>query len=124
MEYTRAIYYKDGTSETITPAEEQGIKQRLLAGDKFIEFQGEFISADTVARMGKHHATETINKLEQNEADMELLSSGHQKLYKQKRELIKEKVMKRADREKTKQLPEFDDGPDYYLNEHGEKMYS
>ena len=124
MKYTRAIYYKDGTSNTITEQEEQAIKQRLLNGDKFIEFQGEFISADTVARIGKHHATTTINKINQSEQDMSLLSSGNQKLYKKKRELLKEKVINKAKSDQVKQLPEHEDGPDYYLNEHGEKMYS
>ena len=124
MKYTRAIYYKDGSSETITPEEEQAIKQRLIAGDKFIEFQGEFISADTVARMGKHHATETMHKLNRSDVDMELLKSGNGKLLKQRRELIKERVVKRKEREKVKQLPEYEDGPAYYLDENGEKMYS
>lgn len=104
MKYTRAIYYKDGTSDTLTKAEEAGIKERLLAGDKFIEFQGEFISADTVARIGKHHATSKVQDLNNKEVDFELLKSGRHDLHKKRRELIKAKAIASVNRGRPKIL--------------------
>lgn len=124
MKNTKAIYYKDGSSTPITEQEALSIKERLLAGDKFIEFQGEFISADTVARIGRHHATATMKKINDNELDMAMLQSGRQDLYRKKRELLKERVINKTKEDKIKQLPEPKDGPDYYLDKYGEKVYS
>jgi hypothetical protein len=100
-EYTRAIFFKDGNCLTITPEEEEGIKTGLRAGGKWIEVQGEFISADNVARVGSHHATTYMDRLEKYQDATEL---------------------KLKEGEKTKIVIAE---PDFYIDEHtGEKMYS
>jgi len=69
MNYEKAIYFKDGKCLTITRGEADGIISGLQSGGRWIDVQGELISADTIARVGTHHATAHIKKMA--EADSE-----------------------------------------------------
>lgn len=98
-EYTRAIFFKDGASLTITPQEEKTIKAGLLAGGKWVDVQNEFISADNIARIGSHHATAYMEKIEQYQKETD----------------------KKIEGSKIKQIEEAD----YYIDKNtGEKMYT
>ena len=110
-EYTRAIFFKDGKCLTITPKEEETIKTGLRAGAKWIDVQNEFISADSVSRIGSHHATAHMEKLEQ---------------YQEKTDLkIKDSETKRIGERIIDEDAKIWNEPDYYIDKHtGEKMYS
>jgi hypothetical protein len=99
MLYPKVIKMIGGENITITEDEFQAIKKELkIKPTGFIEVQGELINKISIAKVGNHHATAFMEKIE-----------GHQK----------ETDLKiKAD--ETKRIEE----PDYYLNEYGEKMYS
>jgi hypothetical protein len=127
MQFTKAIYYKDGQCLTITDHESEAIKQRLLAGDKFVEVQGDFISADNIARIGSHHATYQIHKQEQANLETTMKLEGRdeelEQLYEARKRLALSSVGKESKEAKSIVAKGYDE-PDYYLTENGDKMYS
>jgi len=129
MQYTRSIYFKDGQNLTITEIESEAIKERIKAGDKFIEVQRNFISVDNIARIGQHSSTAQIKKLQEADEDMKLMLSGNYALLEKKRRLKEQKSIEHCQKEEFPPLlesPEEDKGsPDFYLDkETGEKVYS
>ena len=106
MKFTKAIYFKDGKSLTITEQEVLAAKERLLDGDRWIEVQGNFISADNVARIGQHESTTEIKKWNETNLDRSLIAGGRQDLVDAKRKLIKEKTLNayRSENEMLKKL--------------------
>ena len=40
------------------------IKQRLIAGDKWLEVQGDLISHDNIARVGRHESTDFLKRID------------------------------------------------------------
>jgi len=55
--YSRAIHFKNGDVLTITEDELRAVQVAILQGNRWFMVQGELISADTIARVGSHHAT-------------------------------------------------------------------
>jgi len=130
MNYNRAIFFKDGNVITITDKEAYAVKTRLLAGDRFVEVQGNLISADNVARVGDHVMSAENKRIENASIETSMLIAGKDEQVKKLRDLRKKLSMKSIQMEKEEllELPvakEEDDGaPMYYLSEYGEKLYS
>lgn len=101
MIYTKAIFLMSGEVITITPDEENLIKSTLKAGAEWIEVQGNLINAKSVSKVGDHHATAYMKKIEDHQEETNLK--------------IKESEIKKIGYVE----------PDYYIDKHtGEKMYS
>jgi len=107
--FTRAIFFKNGECLTITEQECEAVKFRLLAGDKFVEVQGNLISADTVARVGEHSATARMKKTEQATIENELLLSGREDIVLARKEKEKEIAIENIAKEKTLVGKEYED---------------
>jgi hypothetical protein len=148
MNFTKAIYFKDGKCLTITEKEAEGIIAGLNAGGKWVSVQGEFISADNIARIGNHTATAQIKSLEKSQAETEMKVLGKGSLVELKKEEEKKIAIDNALKEKRIMIgKEYEDWvktevkeienkpqtseeamngePMYYIDkETGEKMYS
>jgi hypothetical protein len=74
--YTRAIHFKNGDILTITEKELIAIQTAILQGKRWVIVQGELISADTIARIGNHHASAEIALREQANEERALLIAG------------------------------------------------
>lgn len=102
MNYPRVIKLIGGEDIIITEDEFQAIKKELqIKPTGFIEVQGELINKTSIAKIGNHHATAQMNKIEgiQEKTDLKIKTS---------------EVKRIAYNE-----------PDYYIDKHtGEKMYS
>ena len=100
MEYPKAIYLMTNEVITITLEEEAKIKQDLVSGAEWIQVQGNLINAKSVSKIGDHHATAEINRIEGMQEKTNLKLKG----------------------EETKKIEYVE--PDYYIDKHtGEKMY-
>ena len=62
---------------TITLDEEVKIKRDLMDGVGWIQVQGNLINAKSVSKVGVHHATEYVNRLEksQEKTDVKIADS-------------------------------------------------
>lgn len=137
-----------GTQTLITEDQMNNIKTLIAKGAEFIPIGNDLVNVKSIARIGTHHATSQIKKIENNMLDIRLIESGRGDLVDRKRKLIKEKTVKQAiEREKYfmekvrlgdpealqayMELPEPPKPPEcgedgigcYYLHE-GEKIYS
>lgn len=138
-----------GTQTLITQKQMEFIKKMIENGAEFIPIGNDLINVKSISRIGTHHATYQLKKIEENMTDVKLVEAGRFDLVDRRRKLIKEKTIKKAlhkqdnfiDKVKNgddealriyMDLPEEpkvsgiipSDGGDYYLNEAGEKMYS
>lgn len=129
MNLSRAIYYKDGRQLVVTEKEAEAVKARLLAGDKFIEVGGDFISADNIARVGSHAMTAEREKVKQADFERQMLSAGRIEEVEKLRAMKKKMAIEATTKEEMLALPMSEDQeengePMFYLNEFGEKIYS
>lgn len=86
---------------TITQEEETQVKKDLLAGAEWIQVQGNLINTKSIAKVGSHHATAFMEKIEG----------------------VQEKTDLKIKADDTKKLDWVE--PDHYIDAHtGEKMYS
>jgi hypothetical protein len=90
--YTRAIYFKNGDSLIITADELRGVQNAILQGNRWILVQGELISADTVARVGSHHATVEMAVRDQADEDRRLIMAGKENEVDERRRLEAEET--------------------------------
>lgn len=74
--YTRAIHFKNGETLTITDGELTASKNAILKGHRWIVVQGELISADTIARIGSHHATAEMAVRDRASSERVLIMAG------------------------------------------------
>lgn len=101
MNYTKAIFLMSGEIITITVEEEKLIKSNLKSGAEWIEVQGNLINAKSVSKVGDHHATAYMKKIEDHQEETNL----------------------KIKQDETKKLSYTE--PDFYIDPHtGEKMYS
>lgn len=129
MNYTRAIFFKDGKTLTITDQEYQGIFKALAERVEWIEVQGNLISKDTIARLGNHEATAQMKKTQEANLERKLILEGQSDLVDMRRKLIEKKSIEHCQKEEFPVLlenPEEDYGSSmFYLDKKtGEKMYS
>ena len=131
MMYTKAVFFKDGKHLTLTEQEAEGLKGRLIAGDRFVEVQGNFISADNIARIGNHEMSAEIKRVQSADVERSLLLEGKNEEVGKIRELKKSIAVRNhfKEREYLPELPmseEEDARGDkmYYIGEGGQKMYS
>jgi hypothetical protein len=82
MNYPKAIYLMTNEVITITIEEEKAIKENLKAGAEWIEVQGNLINAKSVSKVGNHHATDYMEKIEgvQTKTDLKIKESEIKKL--------------------------------------------
>ena len=105
-EYKRAILLISGEVITITEDEEKQVKKMVLDGSEWIEVQNELINARYISKIGSHHATAYLKKVEiyQNETD---------------------KKLRDGERPKLDKPDSYLGEPDFYRDpETGEKIYS
>lgn len=101
MNYPKAIFLMSGEVITITLDEEKQIKSSLMSGAEWINVQGELINSKSISKVGNHHATSYIQRIEEHQKETDMKMETHD----------------------TKKL-EYTE-PDYYIDKHtGEKMYS
>lgn len=93
--YTRAIHFKNGDILTITEDELIASKNAILKGNRWIVVQGELISADTIARIGSHHATAEIAMRDRANEDRKLLLAGRGDVVDERRRLEAEATARR-----------------------------
>ena len=135
--YTRAIYFKNGDTKTITEKEFEAVKNHILAEKKWVQVQGALISIDTIARVDSHHDTAMQQKRFESTSEMVMISEGKGQLVDERRKLAQKLAIENAiagnkkmiEELEKKSLPmsckESENGDaEYYLNEFGEKMYS
>ena len=100
MNYLKAIFLMNGEVITITEEECKNIQKVLTERPQgFLTVQGEMINKSSIVKVGSHHATAFIKKIDnyQKETDLKLKDG------------------------ETLKLAE----PDYYIDEKtGEKMYA
>lgn len=120
MNFTKAIYFKDGKCLTITEDEAENIVAGLNAGGKWVDVQGEFISADNIARIGNHTSTTDIKKIKTSQSETEMKIAGKGDLIELKKADEEKKAIESALKEKKVMIGE----PAYYIDENGEKIYS
>jgi hypothetical protein len=146
---THKVEFFSGGSTLLTEGQAEAIKEQLKKGAEFINIGNDLVNVKSISRIGTHHATNQIRKVEENMMDIKLVEAGRYDLVDKKRELIKAKTIKHSiDKDRDfvdkvrlgnpealrvyMELPEApkvsgviqSDGGDYYLNEAGEKMYS
>ena len=123
MKYTKSIYFKDGSSKTITDEEAKKIKDLLLQGNDWISVQGAFISKDTIARIDDHHATADIKKWNESDLDRKLIGAGRSDLVEARRQIVKDKTMNahRTEDEMMKKLIAGDPEAIRYYNNQPDK---
>lgn len=129
MNLSRAIYYKDGRQLVVTEQEAEAVKASLLAGDKFVEVGGDFISADNIARIGSHTMTAEREKFKQADVERQMLSAGRIEEVEKLRAMKKKMAIEATTKEEMLALPmseeqEENGEPMFYLNEYEEKVYS
>lgn len=101
MNYPKAIFLMSGEVITITIEEEKLIKSNLKTGAEWIEVQGNLINAKSISKVGDHHATTYMKKIEDHQEETNL----------------------KIKQEKTKRIAYVE--PDFYIDKNtGEKMYS
>lgn len=142
---TKAIYFKDGSSLAISKKEAEDIIFCMKNGDKFVEFQSEFVSIDSISRIGRHKTSADVKKYNESTVEMNLLQSGRKDLVEEKKRITKERAIEKKSKDNVligndyinwveqskdiKELPQSNDEamrgePAYYLDKNGEKMYS
>jgi hypothetical protein len=101
MDYTKAIFLMSGEVITITDKQEIDVRAQLSQGAEWISIEGQLINTKAIAKIGSHHATSYLKKLEINQGKTDL----------------------KIKMDETKKLDWAE--PDYYIDKHtGEKMYS
>lgn len=128
--YTRAIHFKNGDILTITEQELIASKEAILKGNRWIVVQGDLISADTIARIGSHHATAEIAVRDHANEERKLMMAGQGDLVDKRRKLVAQAAIKHHEisqnklLERTKkprsELPEIM----HWKDENGELHYS
>ena len=146
---THKIQFFSGDSILLTEGQAEAIKKLIIKGSDFIPIGNDLVNVKSIAKIGTHHATNQIRRVQENMTDIKLVEAGRRDLVDKRRELIKAKTIKHSidkDRNFSDKvrigdpealrvymgLPEdikdsgvvSSDGGDYYLNEAGEKMYS
>jgi hypothetical protein len=92
--YTRAIHYKNGDILTITEEELIAIQDAILKGNRWVRVQGEMVSADTIARIGSHHATAEIALRDYANEERALEMIGQSDVVDKRREFLTEAAIK------------------------------
>lgn len=139
-----------GTQTLITQKQMEFIKKMIENGAEFIPIGNDLINVKSISRIGTHHATNQIRKVEENMLDIKLAEAGRFDLIDQKRKLIKEKTvntikrfngnvveklkagdpeairryMNMPDREPAKIETGEDSIGNFYIGESGDKIYS
>lgn len=72
MIYSKAIFLMSGEVITITEEDEKKIKQSLIDGAEWIGVQNELINAKSIAKIGNHHATAQMKRLEKYQEETNL----------------------------------------------------
>lgn len=72
MNYTKAIYLMSGEVITITEVQEQTVKKLLAAGAEWVDIEGQFINSKSIAKIGSHHVTVEMKRLEKYQAETDL----------------------------------------------------
>lgn len=101
MIYSKALFLMSGEAITITESEEKKIQETLIGGAEWVHVQGNLINSKSISKVGNHHATAEINRIEeqQKETNLKILEPSVKKIEYQE--------------------------PDFYIDSHtGEKMYS
>ncbi len=119
---TRAIYFKDGKSLTVTEEEFYEVKKKILAGAKHVHVQNTLISTDNIARVGSHDGTaEMIRREEGNEHvglphDAKLLEVRRTRKMLEPIRIEDSQGMTADEDERGNAM--------YWVDENGQKMYS
>lgn len=130
-----------GTQTLITQKQMEFIKKMIENGAEFIPIGNDLINVKSISRIGTHHATNQIRKVEENMLDIKLAEAGRFDLIDQKRKLIKEKTVNTIKRfngdvvEKLKagdpeairrymNMPDREPAGNFYIGESGDKIYS
>lgn len=145
---THKIEFFSGGSTLLTEGQANAIKEQLKKGAEFINVGNDLVNVKSISRIGTHHATSQIKKIDKNMLDISLIEAGRGDLVDRKRKLIKEKTVKQAiEREKyfmekvrlgdhealkaymelpepPKQVETGEDGTGCYYIHAGEKIYS
>lgn len=131
MNFSKAIYTKNGDVVTLTESEAVGVMNALAQGQKWVVVQGEMYSTDTIARVGNHESSAQIKKVSEADMERKLELSGRRDLVDARRLLAKKMTVQRVLKEEDEllQLPmsaeESENGDsEYYLDQFGQKMYS
>jgi hypothetical protein len=100
--YTRAIHFKNGDILTITEDELKAVQKAILGGNRWVRVQGELISADTIARIGNHHATAEIAVREEANNERNLILRGHSDLVDKRRKSLADATFNRHSNHRAK----------------------
>lgn len=148
--YTHKIQFFSGDSILISEKQAESIKEAITRGVEMIPIGNDLVNVKSISRIGTHHATNQIRKVEENMLDIKLAEAGRFDLIDQKRKLIKEKTVNTIKRfngnvvEKLKagdpeairrymNMPDMEPakietGKDsignFYIGESGDKIYS
>lgn len=148
--YTHKIQFFSGDSILISEKQAESIKEAITRGVEMIPIGNDLVNVKSISRIGTHHATNQIRKVEENILDIKLAEAGRFDLIDQKRKLIKEKTVNTIKRfngnvvEKLKdgdpeairrymnmpdrELAKIETGEDsignFYIGESGDKIYS
>ena len=134
MQFTHALNLMSGESITITENQAVAIRQALINGSEWVPVGNELINAKSISKVGYHHATADMKKRIENTNEIKMIADGKGALVNERRKLAQKLAIDSAIKENRMELARMEGKmteeneekgePMYYLNEHGEKIYS